>query len=119
MRFLGLRFILPLVTAAGQYSGDGTWYNTGLGACGVTNLNSDYIVAISHQLFDETNPGNPNNNPVCGNRIRAYYQGKSIDVTVTDRCGGCAYRDLDFSPAAFSQLAEQSLGRIPITWEWI
>ena len=32
---------------------------------------------------------------------------------------GCAYNDLDFSPAAFDKLADESLGRIDITWEWL
>lgn len=30
----------------------GTYYATSLGACGVTNTDSDYIVAVSHLLFD-------------------------------------------------------------------
>ena len=29
-----------------------TYYTTGLGACGITNTDSDYIVAVSHDLFD-------------------------------------------------------------------
>lgn len=52
-------------------------------------------------------------------KIRAYYEGNSVDVTVVDRCEGCAYNDLDFSPSAFTQLADKSLGRIDITWEWL
>lgn len=44
-------------------------------------------------------------------------QGKSVTVTVEDRCVGCAEDDLDFSPAAFDQLADESLGRIAITWD--
>jgi len=30
----------------------GTWYDPGLGACGITNTDSDYIAAVSHSLFD-------------------------------------------------------------------
>lgn len=104
---------------SGSHSGEGTYYDTGLGACGITNKDTDYIVAISHELFDETDTGNPNNNPVCGKKIQAHYQGKSVEVTVTDRCEGCAYNDLDFSPSAFSDIADKSLGRIDITWDWI
>jgi hypothetical protein len=36
----------------GQQSGDGTYYSTGLGSCGLTNQDSDYIAAVSHLLFD-------------------------------------------------------------------
>lgn len=91
-----------------------------MGACGVTSQDSDYIIAISHELYDEHDvDNNPNHNPLCGRKIRAHYQGKSVDVKVVDRCEGCAYNDLDFSPSAFTQLADKSLGRIDITWEWL
>lgn len=101
-------------------SGEGTYYSTGMGACGVTSQDSDYIIAISHELYDEHDvDNNPNHNPLCGRKIRAHYQGKSVDVKVVDRCEGCAYNDLDFSPSAFTQLADKSLGRIDITWEWL
>ncbi|KAE9411034.1 Dag7 protein [Gymnopus androsaceus JB14] len=98
-----------------------THFSAGLGACGITNTDTDYICAVSEALFD-IYPGyngvNPNSNPVCGRQITASYQGKSVTVTVTDRCTGCDETSLDFSPSAFSTLADQSLGRIDITWEW-
>lgn len=106
-------------TSASVFSGEGTYYSTGLGACGQTNSDTDYIVAISHELYDKYTPnGNPNKNTLCGKKIQASYQGKSVEVTVVDRCEGCSYYDLDFSPSAFSQIADQSLGRIDITWKW-
>jgi len=106
----------------GMQTGQGTYYGTGLGACGITNNDSQYIAAVSHLLFD-TYPGyngaNPNQNPVCGKQVTASYQGKSVTVTITDRCVGCKVTDLDFSPAAFSQIADQSVGRISdMTWVW-
>jgi hypothetical protein len=107
---------------SGQESGDGTYYETGLGACGWTNVDTDMIAAIAHDTFD-TYPGytgaNPNNNPICGKKVTAYYGGNSVTVTIVDRCAGCAKSSsLDFSPSAFSQLADQALGRIAITWDW-
>ncbi|PPQ64402.1 hypothetical protein CVT26_002109 [Gymnopilus dilepis] len=106
----------------GTQTGDGTFYSTGLGACGITNKDTDYIAAVSHLLFD-TFPGagvNPNLNPVCNKRIKATYQGKSVTITVTDRCTGCAITDLDFSPSAFDQLADESVGRLHgMTWDWL
>ncbi|KAL2020576.1 hypothetical protein VTK56DRAFT_8164 [Thermocarpiscus australiensis] len=48
-------------------SGRFTWYNPGLGACGIPNSDSDLVVALSHADFDPSTPnGNPNNNPLCG-----------------------------------------------------
>ncbi|KAG7665181.1 uncharacterized protein J8A68_001237 [[Candida] subhashii] len=115
----------PTVAAAPAASsnlnhGEGTFYDAGLGACGIVNSGSDYVIAVSHGMFDANMiDGNPNNNPLCGKRIRAYYEGKSVDVTIVDRCEACAYNDLDFSSSAFSQLGSFGLGRIPITWEWL
>ncbi|KAI0051774.1 hypothetical protein FA95DRAFT_1484942 [Auriscalpium vulgare] len=107
---------------AGTQTGQGTWYATGLGACGITNTDSDFIAAVSHVLFDEYpgySGGNPNNNPVCGRQINANYQGKKVTVSVTDRCAACAETDLDFSPAAFKELADPSVGRLSgMTWTW-
>ncbi|THV04868.1 hypothetical protein K435DRAFT_648418, partial [Dendrothele bispora CBS 962.96] len=95
----------------------------GLGACGITNTDTDHIAAVSHLLFDAF-PGyngvNPNSNPVCGKKVKATYQGKSTTVTITDRCEGCAITDLDFSPSAFSDLADFGVGRLSgMTWVWV
>ncbi|KAF5098142.1 hypothetical protein D0Z03_001270 [Geotrichum reessii] len=103
---------------SGSNAGDGTYYDTGLGACGITSTDSDFIVAISHARFDAVNPGNPNNNPLCGKKITAYRGGKSVQVTVVDRCPGCDTNSLDFSPAAFQALGSFDEGRIPITWDF-
>jgi hypothetical protein len=105
----------------GTQTGQGTFFAPGMGACGIINDDSDHIVAVSHSLFDSY-PGydgsNPNTNPLCNKKIVASYQGKSTTVTVTDRCQACATTDLDFSPAAFDDLANPALGRIDITWSW-
>lgn len=105
----------------GTQSGDGTFFAPGLGACGITNSGTDMIAAISHQVFDGY-PGataNPNDNPICGKKVTAHYQGKSVTVTITDRCAGClGSTDLDFAPSAFDVLADADLGRIGITWDW-
>ncbi|CUM46027.1 uncharacterized protein AC631_02205 [Debaryomyces fabryi] len=106
--------------SSGDHSGEGTFYSTGLGACGKTSQDTDYIVAVSHILYEENQVnGNSNDNSLCGKKIKATYEGNSVEVTVVDSCEGCSENDLDFSPSAFSQLADQSLGRIDITWEWV
>ncbi|PIL31598.1 hypothetical protein GSI_06300 [Ganoderma sinense ZZ0214-1] len=113
----------PLGILTGTHSGDGTYYSTGLGSCGITNSDSDKIVAVSHLLYDQYpgyTGGNPNNNPLCKRMIRATYQGKSVEVMAVDRCTGCAMFDLDFSPSAFSELADFAIGRLHgVEWEWI
>ncbi|KAG8219872.1 RlpA-like double-psi beta-barrel-protein domain-containing protein-containing protein [Butyriboletus roseoflavus] len=122
----------------GTQAGQGTFFEVGLGACGITNTDNQNIVAVSQSLYDSypsvlvpflprsafslSHRGydgvNPNSNPVCGKSITASYQGKSVTVTVTDRCTGCSLTDLDFSPNAFDTLAAASVGRISINWVW-
>jgi len=105
------------------FTGQATFYGTGLGACGITNKDTDYICAVSHLLFDGFEGytgGDPNSNPICNRKIKATYKGKSVTVTVTDRCVGCAENDLDFAPSAFDQLANEDLGRLSgMTWQWV
>ncbi|KAG6915635.1 hypothetical protein DXG01_010636 [Tephrocybe rancida] len=44
---------------------------------------------------------------------------KSVVVQVVDRCAGCSGKyDTDFSPTAFKKLADESVGRMDLTWEW-
>lgn len=88
-----------------------TYFNPGLGACGETNGDGDYITAVSAALFDSQRP--------CGRNIRVSYQGRSIVVRVVDRCAGCAYNDLDLSPAAFQAvIGDLGIGRTNAQWEW-
>lgn len=103
-------------------SGDATYYATGLGACGITNTDTNMIAAASELLFD-TFPGyeggNPNNNPICNKQVSVTYESTTILVTITDRCTACAYGSLDFSPSAFELLAPLSVGRLHgIDWHF-
>lgn len=121
-----------------------TYYDPGLGACGIDSGSDDAVVAVSHITFDAVQKGsNPNNNPLCGKKIRAQRvneEGKtvSIDVTVVDRCQylrscdcmilpdadtylgtGCKPTDIDVSPAMFKKMAHPDLGRVKTTWAWL
>ncbi|KAF7595672.1 hypothetical protein BBP40_005116 [Aspergillus hancockii] len=78
---------LPLPTThGGPYTGDLTYYDPGLGSCGITSSSSDLVCAVSHVLFDAASTGsNPNANPLCGLKIRLKRGGSSVDVKVVDR----------------------------------
>lgn len=43
---------LPLPSNSKTFSGDLTYYEPGLGACGETSTKDDKIVSLSHLLFD-------------------------------------------------------------------
>lgn len=119
---------LPLPSNTATFTGDLTYYAPGLGACGVTSSSTEDIVAVSHIIFDAASvSSNPNANPLCGKRIRierAYTESRkrgnsSVDVTVVDRCTGCAQADLDVSLSVFTQLADESKGRVEMSWAWL
>ncbi|RIB28841.1 expansin module family protein [Gigaspora rosea] len=100
-------------------TGDITFYDVGLGACGKTNSNSDLICALSRADFGSSPGGNSNKNPSCGKTITITCPGsKSVTVKVVDLCEGCKSGDLDLSPTAFNHLAKASVGRLQCDWEF-
>jgi len=113
-------------TSTALQTGDGTYYQPGLGACGISSTSSESIVAVSHIIFDAAQVGpNPNTNPLCGRKIwvtREVTPGKknvSLEVEVVDRCTGCKASDLDFSLSVFEKLADEWQGRVLVSWAWI
>ncbi|KAL1758023.1 Non-catalytic module family EXPN protein [Schizophyllum commune] len=124
MVFVALSLLAAATVASaattGSHAGDGTWYDVGPSACGPVNTPDQMVVAVPTTVFDGY-PGagaNPNLNPICNQQIRAYYGDKSVDLTITDRCGGCKGFDLDLSRAAFDALAPDN-ERFAITWDWL
>ncbi|KAG0227348.1 hypothetical protein BGW42_002990 [Actinomortierella wolfii] len=102
------------------YNGDATWFHDGLGACGeYWNGETEYVVALNaHQMGPRSN-----DNPACNKyvQITNTQNGRTVTAKVLDKCPGasCAFGSLDLSPAAFRQLADQSVGRIRIAWKWV
>ncbi|KAL9548871.1 hypothetical protein MBANPS3_005472 [Mucor bainieri] len=105
-------------SGGGKYSGEGTFYNVGLGSCGQTNSNSEMVAALNAPQMQ--NAANPNHNPQCGKSIRVTNpaNGKSVTVKIVDTCPPCSSGDVDLSPKAFAAIADMDLGRIPIKWDW-
>ncbi|KAB2580585.1 putative riboflavin aldehyde-forming enzyme protein [Lasiodiplodia theobromae] len=117
---------LPLPDNSEAHSGDLTFYNPGLGACGETSTDDDDIVSLSYKIWDEVQTGSdPNQVVLCGMKIRArrfnedVNAERSVDLTVVDRCTGCEPTDLDVSPGAFEKLAPIASGRVTVTWAWL
>ncbi|KAI1495985.1 RlpA-like double-psi beta-barrel-protein domain-containing protein-containing protein [Biscogniauxia marginata] len=125
---------LPLPGNAAIYSGDLTYYDPALGACGIHSASSEIVCAVSHLVFDAAASSSgsgpdPNTNPLCGMKIRVQRDfveagagmgnNRTVDVTVVDRCEDCAATDLDLSLAAFTQVALQESGRVIANWVWL
>jgi len=99
------------------FNGEATFYEVGLGACGETNSDSEMIAALNHAQWDAFGSMS-NGNPACGKQATLNYEGKSVTVTIRDKCMGCKHGDLDLSPAAFKQLADEGAGRIQMSWNF-
>lgn len=96
-----------------SYTGDLTYYDPGLGACGWQNTAADHIVAISEAIFDSYDNGNPNNNPLCGKMITITgADGAPYQAKIVDRCPGCDEGSLDLTPDFFKVVVPNGDGRV-------
>ena len=100
-----------------MYTGEITYYDPGMGSCGVSSGPNDMIVAVAHGIM--ANGANPNANPLCGKTVTIDYNGKQTTATIVDTCPGCSGNDLDMSPALFKAVAPSGDGRVGnVNW-WI
>ena len=133
----------PVETLSKRTTGDLTFYDPALGACGIYSGGGEFVAAIPHAVFDAAQvDGNPNHNPLCGRMIRAgrYDERKgkytTVDVRVVDKCKcienvgammksdmktgmGCAPGDLDLSRPAFNAIADAGRGRVKGDWSFL
>ncbi|KAJ2402721.1 hypothetical protein GGI23_000505 [Coemansia sp. RSA 2559] len=101
------------------FTGDGTYYSPGLGACGITNTDSDLIAAINAEQYGSSSSGNSNSASVCGKCAQVKGPNGQVKVKVTDKCPSCKSGDLDLSPAAFDKIGSEAAGRISISWSFV
>lgn len=97
-------------------TGDATYYDLGMTACGQTYTDNDLVAAIAFNYFKKPNP---NEDEMCGKKAIAKGNGKSVTVMIKDKCGSCKEGDIDLSKAAFRQLSDLSVGRFQVTWDFI
>ncbi|KAI0908583.1 RlpA-like double-psi beta-barrel-protein domain-containing protein-containing protein [Ustulina deusta] len=90
------------------FTGDITYYQPGLGACGVTNSDSEAVVALS--------PAQYNGN--CGKTITITKGGKTATAKVVDKCPSCASGAIDVSSTVFQSLADLGVGRTTVSWSF-
>jgi len=95
--------------------GRGTWFDVGLGNCGDWNVNSDPIVAIGINRYQESNGGNCNQWVHITNTAN----GKTTYAKTRDSCQSCDDNSLDMSPHTFEQLASLDVGVLKISWNFM
>ncbi|KAK4120516.1 hypothetical protein N657DRAFT_625063 [Parathielavia appendiculata] len=98
------------------YSGDLTYFQLGVGACGFDDSGKDLtdnIVAVSAALMGAQSNGNP----ICNKSITIKANGNTIHAIVRDRCMSCAVGDIDGSEKIFNELfGSLTNGRQTIEW---
>lgn len=92
-----------------------TWYQTGLGGCGIWNNPSDYIVALNFRMFGPNYPG-----PQCFKKIKISYGGKTAIAQITDACEACPGNGgIDMSEGLFRYFADPAGGVISVDWSYV
>ncbi|TVY82627.1 Expansin-YoaJ [Lachnellula suecica] len=98
-------------------SGEATYYggNVAGGMCSFSTytLPSDILgTALSDSNWD--------NSANCGRCVSVTGpDGNAVTAMIVDQCPGCGTNHLDLFPDAFSDLANPTLGIIPVTWDYV
>ncbi|KAJ6592720.1 RlpA-like double-psi beta-barrel-protein domain-containing protein-containing protein, partial [Mycena capillaripes] len=86
----------------------------GIGACGTVLQNSDFVVALGADTWD--------NRAHCGETVTVEFNGASISVIVADMCEGCVSlhgsHSIDLSEGAIAALDTnyEADGLINVQW---
>ncbi|KAG8897044.1 hypothetical protein FRC00_004889 [Tulasnella sp. 408] len=91
-----------------RFSGRGTWFNVGLGACGKRNKDSQPIIAMNKPQWS--------NGKLCGKWLTIKANGKTARGYIEDLCPSCKKGALDLSPSLFKKFAPLSKGVITVNW---
>ncbi len=98
------------VSLGESFEGEGTYYDAnGDGNCMFGPSDDLDVAALNAEQYAGA--------AYCGACADVTGPDGTVRVRIVDQCPECAHGDLDFSESAFAQIAEPSLGRVPITWE--
>ena len=95
-------------------TGEATYYDfaDGSGNCSFDPSPDDLMIgAMNHEDYAGSD--------ACGACVRLAGPNGEITVRIVDQCPECPAGDIDLSPEAFSQIAELSAGRVPISWSYV
>jgi len=85
------------------------YYATGAGACSFDSSKADTMIGAMN-VFDYEG------SQVCGASVIVSGPNGTITIQIVDLCPECPAGNIDLSPKAFEQIADTSLGRVPISW---
>ncbi|MFB8281191.1 RlpA-like double-psi beta-barrel domain-containing protein [Nocardia colli] len=107
---IGSMVVMAPAADAQTRQGSATWTNFDGGACGLAASNSSMAAGVSIGLFGT--------GALCTKQLLVTSNsGKTVKVSVVDKCMGCSDNDLQLTPAAFQALGYPlGMGRAPITW---
>ncbi|ORY03531.1 barwin-like endoglucanase [Basidiobolus meristosporus CBS 931.73] len=105
-------FLVAAPIKAGNFQGDATYYDPGLGACEATHGPSDMIAALNAPQYGNA----PRGSSSCFKCATVTGPKGNVKVQIVDKCPGCKHGDLDLSPAAFNRIADEAAGRVTISW---
>jgi len=110
-------YTTEVVDDANAIEGRATWFYVGLGACGYTDTDNDWIVALNEAQYDTPHGVYCNRFLVVENE----QNGATAVAKVRDMCPGCSYGSLDMSPDLFKAISTGGLdeGTFPIKWSWL
>ncbi|KAF9065300.1 RlpA-like double-psi beta-barrel-protein domain-containing protein-containing protein [Rhodocollybia butyracea] len=88
-----------------------TFFADGLGACGITNSPSDFIVALNSAQYG--------NGEFCFQMITITVGSQTTQAQITDECPGCPFGGLDFSEGLFQFFSPLSVGVLTGSWDFV
>ncbi|KAJ8120867.1 hypothetical protein ONZ43_g2538 [Nemania bipapillata] len=100
--------VAAFTSTVSALSGDMTWFNPGLGACGRTDNDGSPVVALNSADYA--------NGAHCGKWITIQANGHQTAAQVVDLCPGCGTHGIDVAPAIFDDIASLDVGRVKVTW---
>lgn len=103
---------------AASRSGDMTYYDVGMGSCGVDDSGKggvDYIVAVSPSVMG----GQDDGDNACGRKISINGPNGRVTATIRDKCVSCSPGSIDVSEKVFKEIVgDLGVGRSPVTWSF-
>ena len=102
--------ILQCPSSPTIHRGEATYYYaTGAGACLFDSSKTDLMMGAMN-IFDYAG------SQICGATAVVSGPNGTITIRIVDLCPECPAGNIDLSPQAFEQIADTSLGRVPISW---